>query len=68
MVIILSNIIVKHFSVKSITIVAIFFFFFASSVTMKLVSMQHEVSTFGWLVIVKEELFVQITLAAMGVF
>lgn len=35
---------------------------------MKLVSMQHEVSTFGWLVIVKEELFVQITLAAMGVF
>lgn len=34
----------------------------------KLVSMQHEISTFGWLVILKEELFVQIILAAMDIF
>lgn len=35
---------------------------------MKRVSIQREVSAFGWLVILREELFVQIILAATGIF
>lgn len=40
---------------------------FVSSVTMKHASIQHGVSAFGWLVILREELCVQIIPAAMGI-
>lgn len=40
---------------------------FVPSVTMKRVSIQLEVSAFVWLVILSEELFVQIILAATGI-
>jgi hypothetical protein len=39
----------------------------ASSVMMKHANIQREVSAFVWLVILSEELFVQIILAAMGI-
>lgn len=42
--------------------------YFSSSVMTKHVSMQHEISTFSWLVIPKKELFVQIIPAAMDIF
>jgi len=40
---------------------------FVPSATMKRVSIQLEVSAFVWLVILSEELFVQIILAATGI-